>query len=165
MQHLAKAFALIGLILVTTVAVATTASATTPVTTAGYNADSTSGELHFSCKDLSISSKGALNGTCNYDDNGLVKTKSTSIDLESYVKCDNPNGNLVWGTGGFIESTSGEVIALNSTGSSYLLSATAQGNCRGGDQGDAVIQIISTLQLHERIGNSGGDFKYSYSSR
>ena len=161
MRHLAKTFALIGLVLVTTVAVAATASATTPVTTSGYDAGSTSSGLHLSCKDLSISSTGTLNGTCNYDDKGEVKTKSASIDLDSYVKCDNPNGNLVWGTGGFIDSTSGEAIALNSTGSKYLLSATAQGNCRGGDQGDAVIQIISTLQLDERIGNSGGAFKYS----
>ncbi len=162
MQHLTKAFALIGLILVSAAAVATT-TGSTAVTTTGYDTGSTASSINSSCKALSLTSTGTLNGTCNYDDKGTVKTKSASIDLDSYVKCDNPNGNLVWGTGGFMGSTSGEEIALNSTGSKYQLSATAEGNCRGGSQGDPVIQIVSTLQLDERIGNSGGDFKYSSS--
>ena len=32
-----------------------------------------------------------------------------------------------------------------------LLAPPAQGNCRGGYYGDPVTQVVSTLQLHERI--------------
>ena len=91
------------------------ATATTTYTTIMYAANSDSSDIDVSCKDFSVASTGVLSATCNYDNDGTISTKSTTLDLDTLLGCDS-SGNLSWSDTDFSDNSTGIKLELDSTG-------------------------------------------------
>ena len=99
------------------------ASATTTYTTIMYEEGSTSADIDVSCKEFSVASNGVLSATCNYDDSGSTATKSTTLDLDTVLGCDD-YGNLSWSDTDFSDDSTNIGLELDSTGRDLWVVAT-----------------------------------------
>ena len=88
-----------------------------------YAGNSDSSDIDVSCKEFSVASTGVLSATCNYDDDGTISTKSTTLDLDTLLGCDD-SGNLSWSDTDFSDDSTGVGLELDSTGRDLWVVAT-----------------------------------------
>ena len=119
---------------------------TTTYTTVMYAGNSDSPDIDVSCKDFSVASTGVLSATCNYEASGSITTKSTTLDLDTVLGCDN-NGNLTWQGTNFSDNSSNIGLELDSTGRDILVVAT----CDAGDPPEK-----DGKELDDGLNNKGG---------
>ncbi len=111
----------------------------------GYDSESTDENIVDSCRYWSMIGS-TFGATCNYDDDGEIETKKTSMDLDDEI--GNKDGKLSWEGTGYSDSCGVQYLIAN------LESVTLKAQC-GDFQGGT---NWSTVVVSDKVINDDGDF-------